>query len=250
MTCFYIGLHHPITAWPFLNCMISVNTLVKRQGGFRVNNWIMDSGAFSQISAHGKFMMSQDKYLEEIHRWSTNGRLRAAVCQDWMCEEFILKKTGLDIKEHQRRTMQSYCYLRDFSDVYIMPVLQGFEPQDYVEHLSMYNTHIDRGAWVGVGSVCKRNGNADAIEDVLLAIKRERPDIMIHGFGLKKEALERGTVRSLLHSCDSMAWSYAGRREEENNANDPRRALEYAAKIQELIDQPVFVQNQLLEWWK
>jgi hypothetical protein len=62
----------------------------QRHSDFRVNNWFMDSGAFSQISRHGKFTMSADKYLEQIARFSTCGNLRAAVCQDWMCERLDL----------------------------------------------------------------------------------------------------------------------------------------------------------------
>ena len=222
---FFIGLHHPSTAWPFLNSMISVNALAKRKSDFRVNNWIMDSGAFSQISRHGKFTLSSDAYTEQINRFSSVGTLKAAVCQDWMCESFILEITGKTVQEHQELTVQSFMELSQWSDVPIMPVLQGFAPTDYVDHVRMYGDRLSYGQWVGVGSVCKRNGNPDAIEDVLLSIKRERPDLRIHGFGLKLQALERATVRHLLHSCDSMAWSSAGRMSEEGDANDPRGKL-------------------------
>jgi hypothetical protein len=39
--------------------LISVNTLVRRKSDFRVNEWIMDSGAFSQITRSGQFTMSK-----------------------------------------------------------------------------------------------------------------------------------------------------------------------------------------------
>src|SRR5208282_82007 len=253
MKQFFIGLHHPSDAWPFLNSMISVNSLAKRQSDFRVNNWIMDSGAFSQISRHGKFTMSSDEYIELIARFSTCGQLRAAVCQDWMCEPFIIEKTGLDVQEHQWRTIQSYMGLSSFCDVPILPVLQGFAPADYVEHVRLYGDRLKQGAWVGVGSVCKRNSNPDAIEDVLLAIKQERPDLLLHGFGLKIQALERATVRALLHSSDSMAWSDQGRKNrgcgKNANANDPRQALAYAAKVEVVMKHQVFIQSQLSAWW-
>jgi hypothetical protein len=83
--------------------------------------------------------------------------------------------------------------------------------------------------------VCRRNGNPNAIEDVLLAIKRERPDLRLHGFGIKVAALKRPTVRAVLHSADSMAWSLANRKQN-NDAHDPRRALAYAAHIQHIIE--------------
>src|SRR5208282_4648239 len=63
---------------------------------------------------------------------------------------------------------------------------------------------LKQGAWVGVGSVCKRNSNPDAIEDVLLAIKQERPDLLLHGFGLKIQALERATCE--LYCIAAILW--------------------------------------------
>jgi len=228
--------------------MISVVTLASRQRNMRINEWMLDSGAFSQISRHGRFTMSPDEYLLAIDRWKRCGQLVAACTQDWMCEPFILEKTGLSIAQHHEKTVQSYLYLSERSEAYILPVLQGYEPKDYVFHLHEYGLLLQPGAWVGVGSICKRNDNSNAIEDILLAIKSHRPDLNLHGFGLKLTALESPTVRSLLYSCDSMAWSFANRFEE-GNGHDPRRALEYAAKVEALSSEPSFIQNQLFNWW-
>jgi hypothetical protein len=88
--------------------------------------------------------------------------------------------------------------------------------------------------WVGVGSVCKRSGKPDAIEAVLRAIKAERPDLRLHGFGLKLTALGNPYVRENLESSDSMAWSFgawkAGR-----DPNDWKIAQEYCAKVQQRL---------------
>lgn len=249
MVEFYIGLHHPSDAWPFLRSMVSINTIRDRKSDFRVNDWIMDSGAFSQIKDHGRFTISVSEYVDKIERWRSCGNLMAAVSQDWMCEPFILGITGKTVQEHQDLTIQSYIEISRQSSAYILPVLQGFEPAEYVSHVRSYSNLLKPGQWVGVGSVCKRNGNPDAVEDVLMAIKSERPDLRLHGFGLKMQALERATVRALLHSSDSMAWSTAGRKQDAD-ANDPRRALAYAAKIQEIVGHETFIQNQLFEWWK
>lgn len=224
--------------------MVSVNAIARRKSPFKVNEWLMDSGAFSQINRHGKFLMSQQQYLEQIERW----RPTAAVAQDWMCEPFTLQRTGRSIAEHQALTIQSYVDLSVATRVSILPVLQGFSPVDYVRHVRQYSNLLPPQAWVGVGSVCKRNGNGDAIEDVLLAIKSERGDLRLHGFGLKIQALERASIRALLYSADSMAWSYAGRRQR-GTANDPREALRYAARVQALCDVPTFIQDQLFAAW-
>lgn len=65
---------------------------------------------------------------------------------------------------------------------------------------------------MGVGSVCKRNSDPDAIQWVLTCIKQVRPDLRLHGFGLKLTALRVPAIRELLHSSDSMAWSFHERK--------------------------------------
>ena len=165
-----------------------------------------------------------------------------------MCEPFILEKTGLTVGAHQEETIRRYVEIDQRTDVYTMPVLQGFAPADYVAHLRQYGNLLEKNAWTGVGSVCRRNSNPEVIEDILLAIKSERRDLQLHGFGLKINALESEPVRSMLYSSDSMAWSIAGRRTR-NAPNDPRDALRYAARIQAIIDKPVFVNPLLQQWW-
>lgn len=248
MNQFFIGLHHASTAWPFLRSMISICTLRTRKSGFRVNDWILDSGAFSEISTYGKWRTGVEQYALEINRWQACGNLVAAVTQDMMCEDFILAKTGLEIEEHQAITIQRYIALQSMTDVFVLPVLQGFSPSSYAAHVRAYSNLLRPGHWVAVGSVCKRNASPSQIEDVLLAIKSERSDLALHGFGLKLTALQNGTVRDLLYSSDSMAWSYASRREQ-GDCNDPREALRYCAQVESLLDRTNFVQPLLLRWW-
>jgi hypothetical protein len=229
---FFVGVHDPHMAAHVDAAFISVNRTKRRKGPFAAGDWILDSGAFTEVSRHGRYRKSVRWYAREIKRWARNGSLLAAVAQDWMCEPWIVKQTGLSVAEHQRRTIERYDQLVacDVGGVYIMPVLQGYAPSEYVAHLRAYGDRLAPGAWVGVGSVCKRNGNPGAIEDVLLAIKAERPDLRLHGFGLKTTALNSRLVRSLLHSADSMAWSYAARKQG-RNANDWREAKAFAARI-------------------
>jgi hypothetical protein len=100
MLQFFIGLDHPATAWPFLRSMISINTIRDRKTPFRVNDWMMDSGGFTELSTHGRWRTSPQQYADEINRWKDNGNL---VTQDLMCEPFILHKTGLTITKPARR---------------------------------------------------------------------------------------------------------------------------------------------------
>lgn len=222
---FYVGLHQPSDAKNFSRCMVSVTRLRSRKADFTVSEWMMDSGAFSEISTHGRFRSSVAEYAAQVARWSRCGNLVAAVSQDFMCEPFILAKTGMTTGEHQRLTIERYDGIREkVRGTYILPVLQGYWPEEYVRHLDQYGERLGENQWVGVGSVCKRNVNVEEIESVLMSIKRARPDLRLHGFGIKITALESSVVRDCLWSADSMAWSYAARKQGRggNNWDDAR----------------------------
>ena len=191
----------------------------------------MDSGAFSELFRHGKYRSSVKEYAKQIKRWKTCGRLLAAVSQDYMCEAFIVAKTGLSVETHQRLTIERYdALLREKTGVYIMPVLQGYSVEDYLRHIDMYGDRLKQGAWVGVGSICKRNANPCEVFDVLYTIKQRRPDLLLHGFGLKITALSSSAIRFLLHTADSMAWSFHARKHR-RNANDWREAATFARRL-------------------
>jgi hypothetical protein len=229
---FYTGCHQPSDAKHLDLPFISRNRLRTRKSAFEVGDWIMDSGAFTQILKHGGYTDGVEEYAAQIKRWSTNGNLLAAVAQDYMCEAHMLKITGKTILEHQRLTIERYDALLacDTAGVHVMPVLQGYAPADYVRHIGMYGDRLVPGMWVGVGSVCKRNGNPAAIVQVLQAIKYARPCLRLHGFGLKSTALSSPHITGLLHSADSMAWSFAARKQG-RNANDWREAKRFAESI-------------------
>lgn len=190
----------------------------------------MDSGAFTEISTYGEYREPPEVYADQINRWKDCGNMVAAVTQDYMCEPFILAKTGLSVREHQGRTVDRYTALLELTDAYVMPVLQGFDPLDYQDHLTMYGDLLTEGQWVGVGSVCKRNNRVESIAGVLSAIKILRPDLRLHGFGLKTTALECQPIRDMLHSADSMAWSFAARREG-RDANSWQEAKRFEDRI-------------------
>jgi hypothetical protein len=237
MKDYYIGWHQPNNGksgcGEFENCMISVNRLLNRKTPFKVNRWILDSGAFTRISS-GIGHLPIEKYADEINRWKSNGELVAAVVQDYMCESFILQITGMTIEQHQVLTIENYDRLHPLTDTYIMPVLQGYEVHDYLKHLDMYGDRLAPEAWVGVGSICKRNSNTGTIQSILLAIKTARPDLRLHGFGIKSTALRSPIVWDLLHSADSQAHGLSGGHSSSKyiNSNNPSAALEYVAKIE------------------
>lgn len=230
-----MGLHQPADARHFPRCMVSVNRLRARRGPFPVQDWLLDSGAFTQLFRHHDYLEPPDAYADQVLRWAGVGNLLAASSEDYMCEPFILARTGKTVAEHQALTLERYRALRRLvrGRAYILPVLQGFAPEDYARHVRQYGALLRAGQWVGVGSVCKRNARPEAVVDVLRAIYQVRPDLRLHGFGLKVTAVERADVRALLHSADSMAWSFAARYEG-RNANDWREAAHYVQRVEAL----------------
>lgn len=229
---FFTGIFNLSDAHKVENAFISVNRLRPRRSAFKVGEWIMDSGSFTTIVAHGGYPEPPEAYADEISRWADNGGLLAAVSQDFMCEPQMVERTGLSVAEHQRLTIDRFDAIRTrgTAGVYLMPVLQGYDPSDYVRHLGEYGHRIEHGGWIGVGSVCKRNGSPEAIATILRAIKDERPDVRLHGFGVKTTSLARGAVYDSLYTADSMAWSYHARKNG-LKSNDINEALRFGRRI-------------------
>ena len=213
----YIGTDEVSWARQLDKSMLSVNRLMRLKNTYPLNSWIMDSGAFTRIT-RGKAHLPIPEYAEQVHKWSGCGTLEVVVCQDYMCEPFVLAKTGLSIREHQELTTANYVTLRAaLPDHYVMPVLQGWNAEDYVRHLETLAPFIDPNAWVGVGSVCKRQSRPSTFARILKAILQEGTELRLHGFGVKTTALRQADISESLYSVDSMSWSYAGRFE-----NPPR----------------------------
>jgi hypothetical protein len=243
---FFLGISDLNRTLNLDSIFVSANRLWERAPVPMGCEWVMDSGAFTEIWSHGRYLHSVADYAYLIRQWMryNSHTMLAAVAQDYMCERVICAKVlGKDeidgrtwvrqIREHQRLTIERYDALiaEDVGGAYIMPVLQGFTPRQYVRHLRAYGPRIAQGAWVGVGSVCKRQGNIKAILAVLRAIKAERPDIRLHGFGVKSTALACPEVVELLYSADSMAWSFQARKNKgDQNSLDVARVFEHKVR--------------------
>lgn len=176
-----------------------------------VTNWALDSGAFTEISTHGEFKTTPRQYACATMRYASEiGRMQWASIQDWMCEDFILQKTGLGITEHQERTVTSYLTLCDLApDVHWTPVLQGFTTSDYLRSWERYEAAgVDMLALplVGVGSVCRRQDTKSA---AAIINRLSAEGLKLHGFGIKEGGLCQ--YAHLLTSADSMAWSLDAR---------------------------------------
>ena len=252
MEKFYIGLHQPAHMIYFDQVMISINRIKNRRSGLANVEWLMDSGAFTTLLLNGKYTDSPETYAWDIWKRRHTGKLIGAVAQDYMCEPFMLELTRCSTQEHQRMTIERYdrilAELKRLENVnnkvntlcpqhapYLMPVLQGYKPEEYIFHIQDYGKRLQANMWTGVGSVCKRNSNVESVIEVLYAIKSVRPDLRLHGFGLKITALQEKEVRRMLYTSDSMAWSM-NERLQGRDPNSYKAAQRYAAQVKALLD--------------
>lgn len=162
-----------------------------------------------------------------------------AAIQDWMCEPFMLAKTGRSLEEHQSFTILSLLELRELApEIPWLPVLQGWEADHYLNHIEKYaaaGVDLSAEPLVGVGSICRRQGTRQAAR-IIQGIASQR--IRIHAFGVKISGL--GLFRELIDTADSMAWSFTARREQlrlagceghKNCANCFRWALQWRDRV-------------------
>lgn len=214
MLTFWLGTHLP--TWletAGVPLMVSRRRLAGRKTFPRASDsWVLDSGGFSELSIGGEWSIGAKEYAEEVRRYRDEiGRMVWAASQDWMCEPFVLEKTGLTVREHQRRTVDNYVELRNLaSDLPFAPVLQGFAVGDYLRHYEDYERRgvdLSDAPIVGVGSVCRRQGTRE-VADIFEALAPL--GLRLHGFGVKQGGLELSEHH--LTSADSMAWSFAARR--------------------------------------
>lgn len=217
---FYLGTHEPYwvtrTDVPLFLSVVRLRHLdrKKRRRWPRARGRIaIDSGGFSQLSAHGSWdAISDEQYISEIHRANDEiGNIDWAAIKDHMCEPQILAKTGKTVRDHQLLTIQSFVDLTAKAPTIAWtPVLQGWDVDDYERHVEMYRdagVELRDHAIVGVGSVCRRQATSEGA-----AIMRRVAGlgIRMHAFGVKTAGLR--LFGDQIASADSMAWSFAARR--------------------------------------
>lgn len=238
---FFLGTHRVCWLWQVgVPLFVSRRRLAPYKKLRRATcRWALDSGAFSELSQYGHWTITARQYVDEVTRWRQEIRnLEFAAVMDWMCEPFIIAKTGLSIGEHQKRTIDSYLELKALAPALPwIPILQGWRFADYCRHAEMYD-RAGVALWslrlVGVGSVCRRE-NTRMAEELMRHLCSELR-LQLHAFGFKVQGVRN--CHPWLNSADSMAWSYAGRRRKMrgcehrgNCANCLRWALHWRERV-------------------
>ena len=210
---FYLGTHE--VSWlrrTDVPLFINHRRLARQQSlPEALGPWALDSGGFTELGDHGRWLTTAATYAAAARRYRDEiGGMDWAAPQDWMCEPFMVAKTGLTVAEHQARTVASVLELRALApDVPWIPVLQGWRLSDYLHCVQIYadaGVDLTTEHTVGVGSVCRRQSEYE-IEEICAALSAE--GIALHGFGVKTLGLRYARY---LRSADSMAWSLNARR--------------------------------------
>lgn len=213
MARFWLGTHMPNWLSEASDLFVSRRRIFKRKTFPRaVGPWALDSGGFSELELYGEWRTTEREYIEDVRRFSREiGNLAWVAPMDWMCEPHMLQKTGKDIRTHQRSTIENFLRLREELGALVIPVLQGWDRDDYlwcVDEYERQGVHLAQEPIVGVGSVCRRQDTDEAVR-----IFHSLGGLRLHGFGIKAVGLE--AYADLLASVDSMAWSYAARKRNE-----------------------------------
>ena len=211
---FYLGTHQPnwltrtrVPLFVSFRRLHSYKHLPRSKSG-----WAMDSGGFSEILTQGRWTITSRQYAEGVRRIAHEvGNMRWATIQDWVCSPGALRSSGLSLRMHQRKTVQSLESLRTLApEMAWLPVLQGWNVESYITHLKMYRDFgfaLEKEPLVGVGSFAARQRSKEL--NLALSVLHHE-GIRIHAFGLSSLGLMR--VHRFICSADSMVWSYVARR--------------------------------------
>jgi len=149
--------------------------------------------------------------IDEYHEWLVehSDEFEWATVMDYACEERFDKLW--DYRERMDATVENTIKHQNLLDdmspsnrYKILPVLQGREPQEYLE---FYDRLVDHGIPIdhlGVGTVCRLSSEKRIVkyENVI----RKNTDVeRLHGFGVKIQSFSHGAG---FDSADSQAWVY------------------------------------------
>jgi hypothetical protein len=230
MKQFYLGTNAPSWLWDnsFKNHKLFISTRrLQRQATYKPAKigWSLDSGGFTELNMYGQWETPPQDYVVHIRRYQNEiGLLEWASQQDWMCETFVLQRTGKTIEQHQQLTTDNLLELRHIaSDLPIIPVLQGWTVSDYLRHAEQFEQagiNLANEPTVGIGSVCRRAKTTEIAE---LITELYAHGIKLHGFGIKTDGIKK--YGFALQSADSMAWSQTASWERENLCGTKHKSI-------------------------
>jgi len=173
---------------------------------------MIDSGGFPLSFIHNGYNIPDYKYLAFVKTVKAD----YFVLRDYPCEPQILRKYNVTAKDQIHRTLDHHLKLLEFyerSNVVAIPipVIQGWEIDDYLYCIDLYKEHGLIGGkfnYVAIGTTCRRR-QVKITQRIILTVRSELPNkIKLHAFGVKLSVLNNKAVWDALYSTDSSAWDY------------------------------------------
>lgn len=206
----------------------------------------LDSAGFVAMVRYGGYPWSRDEYLDlcRAHPWTWYAT------RDFCCEPQIARNRG-EVLKRVTATVDEFFALRRLATLERgmrapMPVLQGWEPDDYALCADLYGF----AAWpslVGLGSVCRRQLHGrDGVARIVDDLDRRLPfGVRLHLFGVKGDVLEALRGHPRVGSIDSMAWDFAARRAggDRSMSNRIEHMRRWYARVTERAARPGWTQQ-------
>ena len=237
---FYYGSswHWPLDFIP--RAMLSYNYLRTIKHPWNINiPWMMDSGAYSVILKYGKYPYTPEQYAEGIKAWHPD----ISWTMDYPCEQKVREAGKYTPLTAQDMTIRNQISLLD-QGVETQMVVQGYEPDEYLENLDKIKSAGLLTQHLGIGSICRR-GQKKEIARIIRLIYNNVPSwVKLHGFGIKTSVLTQTDARFYLYSADSQSWDYearygrwlAGKYNGQTYKDKIPRLKEYVSKIEKILE--------------
>jgi len=164
---------------------------------------MLDSGAFGCAFYDGGYTYNCEEYLEIVGKvkptwWAT---------MDYPCEPTILP--AMSINERIEKTIENTQTLRAAPFGGFLPVIQGWEIEDYLYCAERMKKENLIQPVMAIGSICRRGSQAEVVA-VVSALQRALPEVKFHAFGTKISTLNynNGEILNYLESLDTAAWQF------------------------------------------
>lgn len=177
-----------------------------------IKDWMeysfLDSGGYSLMLEKGEHPPASE-YMAHVEEIEPS---RYAL-QDYPCEPDILEEYGRTVEDHQQMSVDKARECLDYHETHGLesqpiPVMQGWEVNDYLRHVDQMRDAGCLTDSVGIGSICRR-GQDSEIREVILSVADALPNgTDIHCFGVKNNILRYPQVRAVVSSVDSSAWYF------------------------------------------
>lgn len=173
-----------------------------------------DCGGFVATRVWGDYRYTAVEYVSWLASWPVCPAWAATM--DYCCEDEITAGVpGLVRERQERTTAQAFHFWQHYRSVpwVWVPTVQGWFPNDYQRHAHDLAPLLSEMAAyygpcssfrVGVGTLCAR-ASVCMIDAVLCAVRAELPDMPLHLWGVKLEALKSIDLTNVV-SSDSAAW--------------------------------------------